>query len=246
MEGATPLDLALFVIATFGASLVAGLAGFAFGLVAAAVWLHVLTPLQTTTLIVIFGLLVQGYSVWKLRGALRIARLSPFLVGAALGVPVGVDVLRWADASDVRAWVGAVLIIYSLYSLARPRIAPFGAGGSTADSGIGFLSGILGGTTGLGGILPTVWCGLRGWPKEEQRAVFQPVAVAVFAMTALWLGGTGALSADILWLVAIGLPAMALGTWLGLRLFGRLNEAWFRRIVLGLLLVSGISLAIRW
>ena len=103
MEGATPLDLALFVIATFGASLVAGLAGFAFGLVAAAVWLHVLTPLQTTTLIVIFGLLVQGYSVWKLRGALRIARLSPFLVGAALGVPIGVDVLRWADASDVRA-----------------------------------------------------------------------------------------------------------------------------------------------
>ena len=189
---------------------------------------------------------VQGYSVWKLRGALRIARLSPFLVGAALGVPVGVDVLRWAEASDVRAWVGAVLIIYSLYSLARPRITPFGAGGSTADSGIGFLSGILGGTTGLGGILPTVWCGLRGWPKEEQRAVFQPVAVAVFAMTALWLGGTGALSADIVWLVAIGLPAMALGTWLGLRLFGRLNEAWFRRIVLGLLLVSGISLAIRW
>ena len=32
------LDLALFVGATFGAALVAGVAGFAFGLVAAAVW----------------------------------------------------------------------------------------------------------------------------------------------------------------------------------------------------------------
>ena len=52
------LDLALFVGATFGAALVAGVAGFAFGLVAAAVWLHVLTPLQTTTLIVAFGLLI--------------------------------------------------------------------------------------------------------------------------------------------------------------------------------------------
>jgi len=246
MDGATPLDIALFVVATFGASLVAGLAGFAFGLVAAAVWLHLLTPLQTTTLIVVFGLLVQGYSVWKLRGALRFARLWPFLVGAALGVPVGVDVLRWADASDVRAWVGVVLVLYSLYSLARPRLAPFGAGGSTADSGIGFLSGILGGATGLAGILPTVWCGLRGWPKDEQRAVFQPVAVAVFAMAALWLGGTGSLSGDTFWLIAIGLPAVALGTWLGLHLFGRLNEVWFRRIVLCLLLVSGISLVIRW
>ena len=37
--------LALFVIATFLGALVAGLAGFAFGLVAAA-WLHMLTPLQ--------------------------------------------------------------------------------------------------------------------------------------------------------------------------------------------------------
>jgi uncharacterized membrane protein YfcA len=65
-------------------------------------------------------------------------------------------------------------------------------------------------------------------------------------MTALWLGGTGSLSGDIFWLIAIGLPAVALGTWLGLHLFGRLNEVWFRRIVLCLLLVSGISLVIRW
>jgi hypothetical protein len=46
MDG-TVLDLTLFLSATFAAALVAGLAGFAFGLVAAAVWLHVLTPLQT-------------------------------------------------------------------------------------------------------------------------------------------------------------------------------------------------------
>ena len=62
---------ALFLAATFAAALIAGLAGFAFGLVAAAVWLHILTPLQTATLIVAFGLIVQGYSVWKFRAALN-------------------------------------------------------------------------------------------------------------------------------------------------------------------------------
>jgi hypothetical protein len=45
--------------------------GFAFGLVAASICLYVLTPLQTTTLIVAFGLIVQGYSVWKLRHAAK-------------------------------------------------------------------------------------------------------------------------------------------------------------------------------
>jgi hypothetical protein len=51
--------LALFVAATFLGAFVAGLAGFAFGLVAAA-WLHMLTPLQAATLIVCFGLIIQA------------------------------------------------------------------------------------------------------------------------------------------------------------------------------------------
>jgi uncharacterized protein len=42
-----------------------------------------------------------------------------------------------------------------------------------------------------------------------------------------------------------GLPALAFGTWAGLKLFGRLNEASFRRVVLSLLLVSGASLLLR-
>ncbi len=70
-----PSSPLLFLGATFVAALVAGLAGFAFGLVAAAVWLYILTPLQTATLIIGFGLIVQGYAVWKLRGALDWRRL---------------------------------------------------------------------------------------------------------------------------------------------------------------------------
>ena len=64
------LELALFLLATFAGALVAGLSGFAFGLVAASIWLYILTPLQTATLIIAFGLIVQGYAVWKLRRAL--------------------------------------------------------------------------------------------------------------------------------------------------------------------------------
>jgi uncharacterized membrane protein YfcA len=71
-----PLELPLFLIATFAGALVAGLSGFAFGLVAASIWLYILTPLQTATLIIAFGLIVQGYSVWKSSGRLSQARRS--------------------------------------------------------------------------------------------------------------------------------------------------------------------------
>jgi uncharacterized protein len=241
---ATIINLAIYLTATFAAALVTGVAGFAFGLVAAAVWLHILTPIQTATLIIAFGLVVQGISVWKLRHALRWRRLWPFLLGAALGVPLGVAILDWSLPEHVRITVGAVLVLYSVYSLARPAMKPVKRGGAMADAGVGFLNGILGGLTGLAGILTTIWCGIRGWPKDEQRAVFQPIGVAIFIMSGLWLGVSGAISLDTVWFFVIGLPVLLAGTWLGLKLYGHLDEAGFRKVVLILLLISGIALIV--
>jgi uncharacterized membrane protein YfcA len=241
MDGSS-LELALFVTATFAGALVAGLSGFAFGLVAASIWLYILTPLQTATLIIAFGLIVQGFAVWKLRRALDWTKLWPFVLGAAVGVPVGVFILTWANPTHVRIGVGLLLVLYSLYALFRPAIPPVRAGGAAADAGAGFLNGVLGGITGLAGILVTIWCGLRGWPKDQQRTVFQPVAVATFLMSALWIGAKGAITPDTIKLFLIGLPALLAGTWLGLKLFGRLDEATFRKVVLMLLLASGVVL----
>ena len=240
----TVINLAIYLTATFTAALVTGVAGFAFGLVAAAVWLHILTPMQTATLIIAFGLVVQGISVWKLRHALRWRRLWPFLFGAAFGVPLGVAILDWTRPDHVRVTVGIVLVLYSIYSLARPAMKSVKRGGATADAGVGFLNGILGGLTGLAGILTTIWCGIRGWPKDEQRAVFQPIGVAIFAMSGLWLGVSGAVSTDTAWFFVFGLPALLAGTWAGLKLYGHLDEAGFRKIVLLLLLTSGIALVV--
>jgi uncharacterized membrane protein YfcA len=237
-------DFASFFAATFAAALVAGLAGFAFGLIAAAVWLHILTPVQTASLIVGFGLIVQGLAVWKLRHALQWNRLWPFLVGGMLGVPAGVAILAWTNPNYIRAGVGVLLILYSIYGLARPTMKPIVAGGASADAGIGVLNGMLGGATGLAGIIVTIWCGLRGWPKDGQRAVFQPIGVSVFAMSAVGLGVSGAVNTEIIRLFVIGLPVLLAGTWLGLKLYGRLDEAGFRKIVLALLLVSGIALLV--
>jgi uncharacterized protein len=236
------LYFASFLAATFAAALVAGLAGFAFGLVAAAVWLHILTPLQTATLIVVFGLIVQGYSVWKLRAALNWSRLWPFLLGAAIGVPIGVAFLEWTNPAYLRKAIGAVLALYSIYGLARPTMKPIAKVEAAADATVGFLNGVLGAMTGFAGILVTIWCGLRGWSKDEQRAIFQPVGVAIFAMSAVWLGGSGSISPDTVRLFLIGLPVLLAGTWVGLKLYGQLNEAGFRKIVLLLLFVSGVAL----
>jgi uncharacterized membrane protein YfcA len=242
MDGLQTLNLALFAVGTFAAAFVTGLAGFAFGVVAAAVWLHFLGPAQVAPLIVAFALIVQGVSVWKLRRAVNLGRILPFLLGSAIGVPLGAELLRWAPAANMRMAVGGLLIAFALYNWFRPDSAAASRAGAVADGAVGILNGVIGGATGLAGIATVVWCNLRGWPPADQRAVFQPVGVATFVMIALWLGGTGMIDAETTGLFLLGLPVLALGTWAGLKSFGRLNEVGFRRIVLVLLLLSGVSL----
>jgi uncharacterized protein len=238
------LDLFLFATGTFAAALVTGVAGFAFGIVAAAVWLHFLSPAHATALIVAYGLIVQGISVWKLRRSINLTRLLPFLLGAAIGVPIGVELLHWTSPSALRISIGVVLILFSLYNLMRPQFAPIAAG-KAADGVIGVLNGVVGGATGLAGIVVTIWCTLRGWSRDEQRTVFQPIGVGVFVITGIWLGGTGLVDAETIRLFVIGLPVLLAGTWVGLRLYSRLDEAGFRKVILGLLLISGLALVMR-
>jgi uncharacterized protein len=58
------------------------------------------------------------------------------------------------------------------------------------------------------------------------------------------LGGTGSIASDTVRLFLIGLPVLLAGSWLGLRLYGKLDEAGFRRVVLVLLLLSGAALIV--
>jgi uncharacterized membrane protein YfcA len=244
MNFAIPFDLTIFLLGTFAAAFVAGLAGFAFGMVAAGIWLFALTPVQTTILIVAYALLVQGYSSWRLRRTILPSRLLPFVLGSAVGIPAGVFVLELASAVHLRTGVGVLLIAFSLYNLLRPKMPDFKNAGRAGDAGIGFLNGVLGGATGLGGILPTLWCVLRGWPRDEQRAVAQPTAVATFALSLLAFGGVGLVTPEAIRLFLIGLPALVAGTLLGWSLYGKLDEAAFRKVVLVLLLVSGVAIIV--
>ncbi len=234
--------LALYLLATFLGGLTSGLAGFALGLVVSGIWLHIIPPVQTAILIVGYGLLTQGYGIWKLRHALDWHMAAPFIIGSAIGVPVGAMLVTNARPAFLRVGVGILLVIYSLYGLARPAVSVRSA--TAVDVGVGVLNGLLGGLTGLAGIVVTVWCQLQGWPKDRQRIVFQPVLFAAFAMSGVALTAAGAVTAETIRLFLFGLPALLAGIWCGFRLYGRLDDDAFRKVILSLLLVSGVALIV--
>jgi uncharacterized protein len=233
--------LGLFLLAAFLGGFASGLAGFAMGFVVSGIWLHILTPIQTTTLIVGYGLLTQGYGVWKLRHTLTWQKIAPFIIGGAIGVPIGTMLLTYLNPAYLRSGVGLLLVAYGTYGLAQPALKPV-PDKVSADAGIGFANGVLAGLTGLPGFIITIWCQMRGWTKDVQRAVFQPVMLAAIVLNIISLGIAGAITADTLQLYLLGLPAMVAGLWAGFKLYGKLDDAAFRKVILVLLLIAGLGL----
>jgi uncharacterized membrane protein YfcA len=234
--------IALFLFATFLGGFTSGLSGFAAGLVVSGVWLHIITPLQTAVLIASYGIVNQVYGIWKIRHALQWRRLLPFVIGGAVGVPLGAYLVTYLNPAHLRLGVGVLLIVYSTYNLARPHITPVRTN-TPIDTGIGFLNGLLGGLTGLGGVVVTVWCQLGGGTKDAQRAIFQPIIFITMVTTTLTFAVTGKLfTTEILKLFVLGLPALLVGLWFGMKLYGKLDDAQFRKAILVLLLLSGLGL----
>ena len=237
------LSLALFLAAAFFGGLTSGVSGFAMGLVVSGVWLHIIAPDQNALLIVLCGLVTQGSGIWRVHHAIKWQAVAPFIVGGALGVPAGTALLTTVDPKTLRFTIGVLLVIYSLYSLARPAFKPV-QGGTPTDFGVGIVNGLIGGLTGLGGIAVTLWCQLRGGSKDAQRAIFQPVMFATFVMSAVSFAVAGAFTVQTFKLYALALPVLIAGIWCGFGLYGKLNDAAFRKIILLLLLVAGVSLIV--
>jgi uncharacterized membrane protein YfcA len=235
--------LGLFLLAAFVGGFASGLAGFAMGFVVSGIWLHILTPVQTTVLIVGYGLLTQGYGVWKLRYAITWKSIAPFIIGGMIGVPIGTMLLTYLNPAYLRSGVGLLLVIYGTYGLLQRAFKPVPSSGRI-DAGIGLVNGMLAGLTGLPGFIITVWCQLRGWKKDVQRAVFQPVILAAMVANVISLGIAGVITADILRLYLVGLPAMVAGLYVGFKLYGKLDEAVFRKVILVMLLIAGLGLIV--
>jgi uncharacterized membrane protein YfcA len=173
-------------------------------------------------------------------------RLAPMLVAGLIGVPLGTWALPLISLRHFKLGFGVLLVAYCAFGLFAARWARLRSGRPgverSMETVVGFAGGVLGGLAGLSGVLPTVWASLKGWPKSEQRAIFQGfnftlLSAMLVASVTQGLVGLGSLIA-----LCIAAPAAVLAARLGFRLYKGLHALHFDRIVLGLLLISGLAL----
>jgi uncharacterized protein len=154
-----------------------------------------------------------------------------------------VGLLPHLDAQVFKFGLGAVLVIACpamLFAAHLPEVSlrpPAAAKAADALAGVG--GGVLGGLGGFTGVVPTLWCTLRGFEKAAQRSVVQNFNLATLAVTMLAYVVTGAVSAPMWPLLPVVAAAVLVPSMIGARLYHRLSEQAFRRVVLGLLTAAG-------
>lgn len=238
------MESAWILIALGGAlaGFVQGLSGFGFGLVSLAVWSWVIEPAVAVPVVVFGSLLGQLLAVGSLRQGFSWHRFRPFLLGGIVGVPTGLWLLSIMNPLLFKFGIGLLLAVYCTALLCISSLPRITRGGRAADALIGWVGGTMSGFGGLPGAVPTLWCTLRGWPKDQQRTVFQAFNLFMHILTLAAFALHGMITPQIVELCTIIAPVMLIPTIVGIRLYRRFSDSSFKGLVLGLLAVSGVML----
>lgn len=245
------MGIEVFIIAALGAligGLVQGLSGFAFTMVAMSVWVWKLDPLLSAVLAVCGAFFGQVVGLVSIRRQFLWPILLPFIVGGFLGMPLGFKILPYIEIVYLKAGLGILLLVWCPAMLFMDRLPRLVIRGrllsSVMDGLVGFLGGILGVLAGLSGSLPALWCLLRGYEKDLQRAIFQYYNLSILGVTMALYIARGLITQPMLPVLGVVLLILFIPVIIGTRLYKTIDERTFRRVVLVLLTLSGIALLI--
>jgi len=233
----------LIVLGAACAGFVQGLSGFGFSLTALSFWAWALDPKLAAVLAVFGGLTGQLLAAFTVRRGFDARAVLPFIGGGLLGLPLGLWLLPRIDAVLFRALVGGLLALWCPVMLWSGRLPKVG-GGRAGDAVAGAVGGLMGPLGGFTGAIPTLWCTLRGYERDAQRAVIQNFNLAMLATTMLSYVATGLVTPPMWPLMAVVAPALLLPALLGMRVYIGISPLMFRNLVLGLLTASGVAMLV--
>lgn len=234
----TAVELITFIIAIGLGGLVRGYSGFGFSAVLVAILGLSFAPTEIVPIAVsmeVLASLGQARSVWS---HIDWRRLAVILGAGVVGIPLGVWILLTLPGDLLMLSVYAFILTASVILLAAPRLKSPLTLPTLALAG--FVAGIVNGATALSGLVLSLVFVFAGTPP----AVMRGTLVAYFFATDLWTGVVlamgGGYDASVLWRMALGLPILAIGLWLGSRHFGSATPESFRNATLLLLAATAI------
>lgn len=239
---------AFYVLVMTGAFAVRSAAGFGAVLIAIPMLAFVL-PISTA--VSVTTALTAITSVHQLsRGWRQVAwgHFSIIALYSAIGIGLGFYFINMLDEHALRRSLGVFLILYSLYALATAGKSPVlpSRWRSALAAVTGIIGGVLGTLFGAGvGPIYVVYFNTLRLEREIFRVTMSTVLLLGGAARIAGYAKLGFYEASSFALIAIGLPLVVIGSWLGDRVIRYVNPRKFGWLVGGLILLSGVALLIK-
>ncbi len=233
-----PFDLSpgialALAIAIVVAAYVRGYSGFGFSAISIAFAALLTNPLPLIP--VIFGceMLMTVFQARGIRGHIDWRRVCAMLGGAAVVLPVSVWAILSLGETQVKLVVSGIVLIMSLVLLSgwaiRPQIKTPG------NMGVGAVSGLCN-SAGIGGLPVAAFMAAQEMSAARFRAtmIVYLTGLDLITMPLLWAGGL--ITWETAMALAIVVPLLGLGIWLGTRRFDAASPEGFRKFAILLLL----------
>ena len=240
--GEIEMSHVLIALGAFAGGFISGLTGFGTGLTAMPFWLYATTPIIAAQLAVAGAALGHVQTIRAIFPVKNWGHIAPVVVAGLVGVPIGITLLPLIPPRAFKIGIGVFLILFCGFLLIARGRWLLTKRRRIGDILAGFGGGFTAGLAGLPGPAPIVWATIHDWSREEKRALFQVFNLVIATMMLTASAVTGLMTVDFLIALAIAVPGTVLGAHAGVETYRRIDARGFDRIVLAMLIVSGVTL----
>jgi len=229
----------LGLAAVFAAGVTSGLTGFGFALVTVPLLILFLPPQVVVPIVTLLSNLTHAIILLETRKWLDVKRIWPLMVAGVIGTPLGTYILLALDGKSLKVLMGVVIVLAALAMLTgfkRPIRSE-----KLAFVPVGLASGLLSGSTAMGGPPVVLFFSNQGVDKQVCRANFTLLFTVLSLATIPSQAAGGLIGHDVLVYTLAFSPALLLGTLAGIRLARSVSEAVFQRVTLAVVMVTGLS-----
>ncbi len=232
--------MALLIIGS-GAAFVAGLAqsslGFGLALILAPCIMLVIEPVAVVPTVLLMSVTNTFLVAVRSRHLIKWRLLLPLAAGGLVGFTMGIRLLILLSPDMARIFIGALVLVFTMLlwmGWRRPlpetvwTLVP-----------VGFVSGITGGATSIGGPPVALFLANQNTPRDMFRANLVCYFFVISSYGVVRLTLNGILDGRVALYAVSLLPATLLGTITGLYFGSRIPEQMFKRAVFSLLLIMG-------
>ena len=230
----SPQLVFLGLSALFG-GLIFGVLGFAYGVIASLFLHHAYSPSEVVFLVVAGALTLNLFLLPKLWQEIDWRRSTPYVVGGLGGIPFGFLLLNHLPGPVIKMVIAGLILTYCgfawwMQSASRWSLPVF-AYSRPASFCVGLAGGMVGGVSGLGPLIPSLWFGLLRLDKHSQRGLSQPFGIVIQSVMTALLLGSGRVTEEAYMSLFIALPLLGLSVYLGFRVFQSMAVERFRQAV---------------